>query len=468
MLQTSKYNHFIPYDDQFYIGYNFLYRTIIRIPNEAYASVEKFMALLHRDESAAPKESISAERLPEQWLDALKQARFIIEDNFDELSLIKFRYNRSLYADDCLYLVVLPTLWCNLMCPYCFEFKKKSFMTEEVEQALVMWVKQALVGKKSINVAWFGGEPLLAKDSIRRLSAALQDVADAEKARYTSTMTTNGYYLDRNFLSLLPELGIKQIQVTLDGDRDDHNKLRVKRNGQGSFDRIIDNVIAFADEKPECKLTLRVNCTDENYDRIPKLLERLPNKVRKAMPIFFRYVWPNEASGNREFATALHVKEPFKDLSKLYAIARELGWLTCNPHNNMTDGYCEVDYEGYYQISPEGDIFLCSHTYDNRDSIGSVLRVLDGRPVIRDDAVAQYLKWYSVNPFGDVECLSCSLLPICSGGCRLTRMKGSRSCIEEKSSLDLYVRSVVNERIRQQKHYGVQDLLSFKEQEVKI
>ncbi len=62
----------------------------------------------------------------------------------------------------------------------------------------------------------------------------------------------------------------------------------VKRNGQGSFDRIIDNVIAFAEEKPECQLTLRVNCTDENYDRIPKLLERLPNKVRMATPIFFR------------------------------------------------------------------------------------------------------------------------------------------------------------------------------------
>ena len=341
-------------------------------------------------------------------------------------------------------------------------------MSKEVEQALVEWVEQLLADRKSINVAWFGGEPLLAKGTIRRLTGMFREIADEKKARYSSSMTTNGYYLDQDFRSLLPELGIEYIQITLDGDRDDHNNLRMRRNGQGSFDRIIDNVIAFADEKPECQLTLRVNCTDENYDRIPKLLERLPNKVRKATPIFFRYVWPNEASGNRYFAAALEAKEPFKDLAKLYAIARGLGWVTRNPHNEMTDGYCEVDYQGYYQISPEGDIFLCNHTYDKRDSIGSVLRILDGRPALRDDAVAKFLKWYSVNPFGDVECQSCRLLPICSGGCRLKRLNGSRSCIEEKFSLDLYVRSVVNERIRQQKHNGVQDLLSFKEQEVRI
>ena len=467
MLQTSKYNHFIQYDEQSYIGYNFLYRTIIRVPKEAYASVEKFMALLHREEPAASGEFMATELLQEQWLDALKQSRFIIDESFNELDFIKFRYNSSLYANNSLFLVVLPTLWCNLRCPYCFEYKRKSFMSKEVEQALVKWVGQVLANKKNINVGWFGGEPLLAKGTIRRLTGALRETADEKKARYSASMTTNGYYLDRNFLSLLPELGLKHIQVTLDGDRDDHNKLRMKRNGEGSFDRIIDNVIAFADEKPDCQLTVRVNCTDENYDSIPHLLESLPRRVRKTTPIFFRWVWPNEASGNQVFATALQVREPFKDLAKLYAIARELGWLTRNPHNKISDGYCEVDYEGYYQISPEGDIFLCSHTYDKRDSIGSVLRVLDGRPAIRDEAVAQYLKWYSVNPFGDAECLSCRLLPVCSGGCRLTRLKGARPCIEEKSSLDLYVRSVVNERIGQQKQNGVQDLLSFNEQEVK-
>jgi radical SAM protein with 4Fe4S-binding SPASM domain len=188
--------------------------------------------------------------------------------------------------------------------------------------------------------------------------------------------------------------------------------------------------------------------------------------VRKTTPIFFRYVWANEDSGFREFATGWHAKEPFKDLAKLYAFARELGWRTCNPHNDIKDGYCELDYQGYYQISPEGDIFLCSHTFDKQDAIGSVLRVLEGQPAIRDDAVPKYLKWYSANPLADAECLSCNLLPVCSGGCRLARVEGTRSCIEEKSSLDLYVRSVVNERIGQQKHYGVQDLLSFKEKEV--
>jgi uncharacterized protein len=465
MWQASRYNHFIKYDAQSYVGYNFLYRSIIRIPAEAFRPVERFMTRLQQGETAASENACAAERLPEQWLDALKQARFIIDGTIDELELIKFRYFRSLYTNDSLTLVILPTLWCNLKCPYCFEFKRPTFMTREVERALVLWVEQASQRKRNIHVSWFGGEPLLARGTIRRLSATLQKIADQNKAFYSSSMTTNGYYLDKTFRALLPELGIKNIQVTLDGDREDHDKLRVNRNGQGSFDRIVENVIAFAEEKPACRLNLRVNCTDENYARIPDLLERLPRAVRSTTPVFFRWVWANAASGFHEFATAWKVEEPFKALARLYAVARELAWRTCNPHNDGNDGYCEVDYQGYFQVSPEGDLYLCSHTYDKRDAMGSVLRILEGRPAIRDDAVAHYIKWYSANPMEDEECLACSLLPVCCGGCRLSRVAGTRTCIEEKASLDLYVRSAVNEQIRHRKQHGVQDLLSFKEKE---
>ncbi len=94
MLQTSKYNHFIPYDERFYIGYNFLYRTIIRIPNEAYPSVEKFMTLLQRNESVASEAIVSAIVAATMNLWVVSQCRLLITI-IRWASAYKFRYNRS-------------------------------------------------------------------------------------------------------------------------------------------------------------------------------------------------------------------------------------------------------------------------------------------------------------------------------------------------------------------------------------
>ena len=38
--------------------------------------------------------------------------------------------------------------------------------------------------------------------------------------------------------------GLNGIKITLDGDRETHNQMRPLRGGQGTFDKIIDNVRA--------------------------------------------------------------------------------------------------------------------------------------------------------------------------------------------------------------------------------
>ena len=40
---------------------------------------------------------------------------------------------------------------------------------------------------------------------------------------------------------LLP-FGLKGVKITLDGDRETHNRMRPLRGGQGTFDRIIENM----------------------------------------------------------------------------------------------------------------------------------------------------------------------------------------------------------------------------------
>ncbi len=443
-IKISNYNYFIRYDNDFYLGYNFLYRSILKIPVEAFPEINYFLQMLSTNNIQLEDENSPTVKISTQWLEALREAQFIIQGDLDELSLIKFRYYRSLFASDYLSLVILPTLWCNFECPYCFEIKKPTFMSPEVEDALVRWVENSFKHKRHIHVGWFGGEPLLAKKVIIRLTDRLQKLSSNIGASYTASLTTNGFFLDQEFQSFIPKSGIKSVQVTFDGDKEDHDTLRRQSNGQGSFDRILQNIISFCENVPDCKLTLRINCGDRNYDKIEKLIERFPPIVKARATVFFRWIWANKASGFRDFACRNRGVKPFMGLAKLYETSNISGWKTGNPHNHFLGGYCEVDYLDHYNIDPEGNVFLCSHTFEKSESIGSILQ---DRDIVRFDAIGTYTRWYSVNPFDDTECVNCQLLPICLGGCRKSRFEGMRECIEERKSIDLFVKNLVEEQL---------------------
>src|SRR5262249_58025853 len=53
---------------------------------------------------------------------------------------------------------------------------------------------------------------------------------------------TNGLLLTREMVERLNPLGLNGIKITLDGDRDAHNRSRPLRGGQGTFDKIVANV----------------------------------------------------------------------------------------------------------------------------------------------------------------------------------------------------------------------------------
>jgi uncharacterized protein len=443
-IKAYKYNYFIKINDDNYFGYNVLYRTIIRIPSDAFPLVTHFFSENSSETEFLGNATTASFRLPLQWMAALQEAHFIIDAGFDELSYIKFTYYRSLYANDSLSLVLLPTMWCNFSCPYCFEYKKSIFMKSDVEKALVNWIESSFKHKKYIHIAWFGGEPLLAKKTILTLTNQIKAFASSIGAEYEATLTTNGYLMDQKFIESIPSLGIKHVQVTLDGDKADHDTSRMLRNGAGSFDRIFRNIVMFCKTTEDCDLTLRINCTDENYKGIEKLLERFPTVVRARAKIFFRWIWPNKATGYREFASKQRGTEPYRGLAQLYATARAFGWRARNPHLNKGYGYCEVDYLDHYNIDPYGNIYLCSFTFEEADSIGSLLQ---GKDVIRPHGLDTYVRWYSANPFQDDECVECILLPVCVGGCRKTRTEGGKECIEEKGSLDLFFRDVIGQKI---------------------
>ena len=86
---------------------------------------------------------------------------FIIEKDFDEISLLEYGYNKTYFNTSNLNVVLVPTLKCNFSCPYCFE---KGYNIEENKKYFEILKKFSIINFKScsnIQISLFGGEPLL-------------------------------------------------------------------------------------------------------------------------------------------------------------------------------------------------------------------------------------------------------------------------------------------------------------------
>ena len=60
------------------------------------------------------------------------------------------------------------------------------------------------------------------------------------------SVITNGLLLTPEVVDRLLPYGLRGVKITLDGDRDTHNRMRPLRGGQGTFDRLIENIRSVA------------------------------------------------------------------------------------------------------------------------------------------------------------------------------------------------------------------------------
>jgi uncharacterized protein len=417
-------------------GYNFLYRSIVNIEPTTYEQVQ--------DALADPSGQL-ASRLSLACQTALVDAGFLIPPTRNELDLITKRYHHQVSGLNVVNLTILPTLSCNLTCPYCFVRKKPGIMTQEVADAVVQWVKRAFRPKRCLHVSWLGGEPLMAKRVIQSLTESLSDVCRGWKGGYMADLITNGFYLDQDLIDHIEAWGLRSVHVTFGGDREHHDEERRQRRGGGSFDRILKNVERFCAASHQCPLVIRVNLTDANYTSVFELLKRFGPSVRARARIYFLWVWPNEASGCVDLAPQGRTIDSYRRLDALYQAANDSGWLTCNPALQFFDRHCEADSPNHFSIDPLGNLFQCTHTYDAADAIGSVFQPGTG---LNDDQMDSYDSWYAANPFDDPECRACRLFPACWGGCRKARVLGGRGCLAEREAVEVFAEAIVRDHLR--------------------
>lgn len=400
---ASKYNFFFPTDNtNLFIAFNALKNGLAIFPGELVRMLQNMKKgdLLN---------------LPEDILVQLREGGFITEDHFNEYGLMQVRRHLQQFAGNhSLGLTVAPTLACNLSCTYCFEAHQSTRMNHDVLSLLVEFIQEKIKkkGLKKFSSLWFGGEPLLCMDIIEELSEKWLKVCQEHDVSYDSYIITNGTLYTRSYAERLKALKVTGAQITIDGDKCDHDLRRPFRGGKGSFDLIFANLIEAAGVLP---ISLRVNVDRQNVDTAlgffmkmqehPSLAAHIKNGKIK---IHYGHVRRFTSSCRCSDDECLKDSEFWDEELKLNHYLFEKG-IAAMPFPSVKAGCTATTINGYV-VGPLGELYKCWNHIGVKDKVIGQL----GKEIEMNSLYISYLTESFEN---DARCQECRVLPICMGGC---------------------------------------------------
>jgi uncharacterized protein len=306
---------------------------------------------------------------------------------------------------------------------YCFEERKEISMKRDVEDALIYFVDKKLDKVKNFSITWFGGEPLLRLDIIERLSSAFNQLCEKKKIEFSfQQIITNGYLLTKVNAEKLKNLNIKSIQITIDGPPAIHNARRQLKNGEGTFDRIVNNIREPADF---LDIIIRINIDEENFNNIDELYEILEKSgILNRVLIYIGHVRASTAACSSVSYKCFNVKSFSKIVIDFFKQNKKAKLAPIYP--KLYDyGVCCADKINAFVVAPSGNLYKCwsEISFNEKNSIGNVFN--DELKPYQIKNLVKYMNW---DPFLIKECIRCKYLPICAGGCPFFDLNSIEKC----------------------------------------
>lgn len=149
-------------------------------------------------------------------------------------SVLTMKSNKEIYL-----LRLAITTCCILRCRYCFVYKNNRVMPYAIAvKAINLFLDSP--GKEKILII-YGGEPLLHFDLLKKIINLAQKKAKILGKFLIISVGTNGILLDKGKLDFFRRTNTK-LAISLDGQKEFHNKGRVFKNKKGSFDSIFKKI----------------------------------------------------------------------------------------------------------------------------------------------------------------------------------------------------------------------------------
>lgn len=372
-------------------------------------STKKAAILLLREETW---QAVERGGLSQEDEETLTKTGILVSDREEEKREMSRMLDKLNERHSVLNISVIINLNCNFSCVYCYEgdMKGKSYMSQETADLLIAFIKEKFAqGKKTVNLDFYGGEPMLSRELIKYISQSLKPFIESRGGDYTFTLVTNGSLLKRESVQELVGLGLNLVKTTIDGPAEVHNKCRPFRSGSGSFDTIINSIKQTSDI---VKIGIGGNYNRENYKEFPALLDFLredgltPDRVYtvKFAPVMNR---PKDDVSPADYHDGcLSVNEPW--LLEADALLRDEILKSGFNTPKIMPSPCQVEVRDYYVVNYDGTLYKCPALIGKKEfEIGSL-----------EKGVKDYSDSHKLGNWKNSECLECAYLPLCFGGCR--------------------------------------------------
>jgi uncharacterized protein len=319
---------------------------------------------------------------------------------------------------------------CNLGCTYCyaqegnFGVREQEMSPEAARAAVELLFSEAGPGDR-LSLSFLGGEPL----TNRALRALAQEraaaLADAEGARVSFSVTTNGTLVTPDDGRFFERHGFA-VTVSLDGVGDAHDRLRPFKSGRGSYARVLENVRPLLSMQRRMQVSARVTVTPDNLD--------LRETLDAFLALGFHSVGFSPMLSSPTGAGAMGAASLEAMLAAMVSCGEEFERRAARGERyaflNLSNALEQIHKgthrpypcgagAGYFGVSAEGGLYACHRFVE--DAAGALGDVSSGVDRARQS------RWLAERHVHRQEpCRSCWARYLCGGGCHHEVIKRGR------------------------------------------
>lgn len=390
-MKLSRYNIFFSHREKRYV-YNTLSTSLVEIESESTL-------------------------LSSSNVEKSKSLGFVVDCDSDEV--LKYQY----YFDKCRFLekgsvlgiTYIPTYKCNLRCTYCYEgidnfTESEALRSGEAINAIVAFVLLKIKSENfsKIELSLYGGEPLLYSRECVLLSDAIRQVAKEHNLNFSSRIFTNGLLLTDELIEQLIRPNDMMIQLTLDGLRTTHDKMRVDINNEGTFNKTVSLIKRLSSKGLGCNTTIRINVRPDNLQEIDDLCSLLSGLTHR---VYFS-VLEDIGRGKNCSGSCIPIGQFKAEMYySLLNVARKYGFESrFRPFGKRKP--CSFYSENKFFIDAALQVYKCFAICGKLEySVGRL--ETSGKLKLSSTFFSQVMH----TPFSTEKCTNCALLPLCAGGC---------------------------------------------------
>ena len=310
---------------------------------------------------------------------------------------------------------------CNLNCSYCFASQGKyhgdrALMSFEVGKRALDFLVENSGGRTNLEVDFFGGEPLMNFDVVKRLVAYARSIEKQAGKNFRFTLTTNGVLIDDDVIDFANK-EMSNVVLSLDGRKEVHDRFRVDYNGKGSWDKIVPKFQKLVEARGGKNYYMRGTFTHHNPDFLKDIQTMLDLGFDELSmePVVCAAGDPSELTEN-DLPIVLEQYEKLAELmmkrdkqGKPFTFYHYMIDLAGGPCIYKRISGCGSGTE-YMAVTPWGDLYPC-HQFvgEEKFKLGDIWKGVSNT-TIQDE-------FMQCNVYARQECRDCWARLYCSGGC---------------------------------------------------